>query len=136
MRRRWKACSVLGALASGVTAWLILSAPGPVELALYEVDDLVYSLDSPGVDISLATDPYPYYPPRLTGMELAETMRRVLPKLSETQDGETIEFYYRYLIVRSTPAKRAGVRALLGFYRVRNRFLTGLAKLGLRVQWD
>ena len=127
MKRRW---CFLPLLALGFAWWGILSIPGPVQLKLYDVDadELVYAAPSsfPSVDISLATRPEPYYPPRLTGNELAERIEWLLPESRDKNSHEVIVFLDGYIAVRATPTKQAAVRAILGLHKLRNRVLVAV----------
>ncbi len=126
MKRRWTLLP-LPFLALGSVWWGVLSIPGPVELKFYDVDadDLVYQMANgfPGVDISLAGKPDPYFPPCMTGMELAERIQFLLPEARDKNVDETIDFCNGFIVVRATPIKQAAVRAIIGLHQLRNRVL-------------
>src|SRR5260221_11740641 len=119
MKRRWYLFPI-PFLALGVAGWGVLSIPGPVELELYDVDadDLVYwgMGGFPSVDIRLATRPDPYYPPRMTGMDLAARIECLLPGSWDRDGDEMVVFYDGRIIVRATPIKQAAVRTILGVH--------------------
>lgn len=129
MKRRWTLLP-LPFLALGAAWWGVLLIPGPVELELYDVDanDLVYQMAGgfPGVDISLSQEPDPYYPPRMTGMELAERIQFLLPEARDRSVDETIDFYDGFIVVRATPIKQATVRTIIGLHKLRNRVLIAI----------
>ncbi len=110
-----------------VTGWLLLRIPGPLQLELYDVQDLVYGMtDMPGVDISLAQKPNPYDPVSMTGMELAERICFLLPGLSDRKADERIVFSNGLVIARTTGIKQAAVHGIIAAHRSYNRFLTAL----------
>lgn len=117
-------------LVLGFAWWGVLSIPGPVELELYDVDadDLVYKGlgGFPGVDISLADKPDPYYPPMMTGMDLAARIEWLLPGSWDGDGDEMVVFYNGLIAVRATPIKQAAVRAILGLHKLRNRVLVAV----------
>ncbi len=91
-------------------------------LVLYDVRDMTYSLDGPGVDIVLAgaLDPVVEEPKETyTGEDLANRVKAATPsEVWEEADGLSIQFQNGLLIVRNTCAVQAQVARFLQRLRV------------------
>jgi hypothetical protein len=115
------ALSVIGAM----------HVPTQARLELYDIKDLVYSLDGPGVDISLAGDfsaPPAFEPQLYVGSEMADVLRKFIPGLSDSSNERVALFVNGYLVVRAGIVQQCAVGAFLAGCRTKNSTLTSLGR--------
>jgi hypothetical protein len=107
---------VLAALAT-------LFIPGPATLEFYDVDDLVYSLDFPGIDITLAQAPYDapgFNRTYVCGPDLVGWLEVLV---YDAGDNHLVHFMNNHVIVRGTPAQQLAIRSAIAIYRATIRSL-------------
>ena len=121
----WIAPLTLAVVAAA--GWLLLRTPGPLTLELYDVQDLTCRFtDMPGVDLPLARNPSDDDPLSLTGMELAQRIRFLLPGSNDGKGGERIDFSNGLIIARTTGIQQAAVFGIIAAHRSCHRWLTAL----------
>jgi hypothetical protein len=111
--------------------------PSKVRLELYDVKDLVYTLDGPSVDIRLALElenPPAFEPNLFTGSEMACSLEALIPGFGHNSEDTMIQFQNGLLIVRAGVVRQAAVIAFLAACRAKNCIMMSLGHGVARLQ--
>lgn len=111
-----------------------LYVPGPAQLDLYDVRDLVYDLpDFPSVDISLANgDQQCYF--EMIGMDFADMLGWLVPGGDGSAERRGVAFSNGLVIARATRAQHAAIWTAIALWRIRTRSLEHLDRAFHRAQ--